>query len=392
MTKKQLIGLIENNCLSKELRSYDPYDVWMTKTGILIKALFNRNKYLGIMPAAAITIWDHFLNNKSRLFYKKREYPIVRAQAIMALLNLYSKYKKEVYLKVAKTHIDWLIANSCKGFAGHCWGLGFEWAAGEDLDYNENTPFTTHTPYVLEAIHNYIQITGNLEYVTYIHSIFKFYEKDVEVIFEDETRLATSYGPSKDRLVTNAVSYTMYAYAIFLDYFPDKRQTLNKNVERLYNFVKGEQRKDGSWLYSPQDESSFIDCFHSCFILKNIYKTNKIVPLSNAEQVIARGYDYLKLNLYDSGNGLFKRFGISNKPSLIKYDLYDNAEVLHLAVLLGDMEFAKELSGYIAQNFIKGEDIYSVIDVLKLKKNRNTLRWAQMPFLYALSAFNSNEI
>ncbi|RRQ47955.1 hypothetical protein DZC72_09415 [Maribacter algicola] len=386
MKENRNLDNIKAVCISDDLAGYDPYDIWMTGIGIQIKSLFNKNKYVGLLPAAALTLYDHFINNNARLFYKKREYPTARAMAALTLFNIYKIEKKDEYLEFGKRHVDWLIEHSCKGYAGLCWGLGFKWAVGEGLDYNENTPFSTHTPYALEAIHAYIQITNDSEYIQHIESIFTFYENDIKVLFEDSDEMATSYGPAKDRLVTNAVSYTMYAYAIFLGYFPDKKEIIKKRIGKLYNFIKNSQRNDGSWLYSPEDKNSFIDCFHSCFVLKNIYKTHKILPLKDAQKTMAMGYDYLKLNFYDSKDGLFKRFSLSNKPSIIKYDLYDNAEFLHFAVLFGDHDFAKKLATSIGVKFRKGDDIYSVIDTFNFRKNKNTLRWAKMPYLYALSA------
>ncbi len=258
MQDQEYIAPIEKTCMAVNLASYDPYDIWMTPVGIFVKSAFNKNKYLGIFPAAALTLWDHFINNRMRILYRKREYPIVRAMAALTLLNLYSGDKKNEYLKFAQIHIDWLLSNSCKGYAGHCWGLGFKWAAGEGLDYNENTPFSTHTPYVLEALDAYLKATGDLSYVKYIESIFLFYENNIKTLLEDDKMLATSYGPTKDRLITNAVSYTMYAYTIFLDYLPSKENSIKEKIEKLYNFIVSKQRSDGSWLYDPEDELTHL--------------------------------------------------------------------------------------------------------------------------------------
>ncbi len=379
------IALIKRFTLQNNLECYDPYDVWMIDLGINIKQCYNTNKLVGILPAAALTIWDNFLNNKTRFTYKKQEYPAVRAQATLALLNLYEVEKDEELLSGAKNHIDWLIANTCKGYSGLCWGLGFKWAAGDDLNYDENTPFSTHTPYALEALDKYIELSGDTSYLPYLKSVFSFFEQDIRIMFEDENAMATSYGPAKDRLVTNAVSYAMLSYAILLKHLPEHDSLLNVKIKKLYNFINGKQRADGSWLYEPDSEDSFIDCFHSCFILKNIYKTSKLFPLEKSEAVLEIGYNYVKSNFYNLKTGLFKRFSLSNKPSIVKYDLYDNAEMLHLAVLLNDTDLVSSLSNNIRKAFVKSGAIYSVIDILNIKRNKNTLRWAVMPYLYALS-------
>ena len=60
--------LLENYLLSDDLSTYDPYDIWKTNLGIKIKQLYYKNKYLGIIPAGLITIYDLYLNNT--LIYK----------------------------------------------------------------------------------------------------------------------------------------------------------------------------------------------------------------------------------------------------------------------------------------------------------------------------------
>lgn len=381
---------VEDACMQGNLDTYDPYDIWMLPLGIRVKQLFNRNKYVGLLPAALVTLLDHFFNNSLRLGYVKREYPTVRAMAALSLLQLYKGEKKEPYLSAAKEHIDWLVENSSKGYAGLCWGLGFKWAADDGLDYDENTPFSTHTPYALEAIHTYVLLSGDESYTAHITSVFNFYERDIQVMFENEEAMATSYGPSKDRLITNAVSYTLYAYTLFLGYFPKREQEIKGKIQKLYHFVQTKQQKDGSWLYTPDDPHSFIDCFHSCFVLKNIFKSNTIVPLQGSSEVITKGYHYIKTHFYDGASGLFKRFSLSNKPTIIKYDLYDNAEMLHLALLLKDEALVATLGQAISKTFVTPKGIYSVVDIFHNRKNKNTLRWAAMPYLYALSTQISN--
>lgn len=378
--------------MQEQLACYDPYDVWMTDFGISIKQLYNSNKLLGILPAAAVTIWDQLINNSARIGYKKQEYPTARATAALTLLNLYQTSGKKEHLEFAKKHIDWLIENTCKGYSGLCWGLGFKWAAGDDLDYDQNTPFSTHTPYVLEAIHKYVKITADPGYVEHIKSIFNFYENDVQIMYEDTETMATSYGPEKDRLVTNAVSYSLYAYAIFLQYVPEKEVLVKEKIRKLYNFIRSKQRADGSWLYEPDNPDSFIDCFHSCFVLKNIYKADQRINLPDAKNVLDSGYAYIKENFFNPKQKLFKRFTLSNKPSIIKFDLYDNAEMLHLAVLLGDTDLVNSLNATLLDKFVSEDSIYSVIDFFNLKGNKNTLRWAAIPYLYALSAKEKQQI
>ncbi len=59
--------------------------------------------------------------------------------------------------------------------------------------------------------------------------------------------------------------------------------------------------------------------------------------------------------------------------------------MLNLQFLLNDKTNAIELDIKIKEFFMKGNDIYSTIDVLNKKRNSNHLRWAVVPYLLASS-------
>jgi len=377
--------LIEKYLLSDDLSTYDPYDIWNTSIGIKIKQFYYKHKFLGLFPAGFLTIYDLYLNNSLRMGYKKQEYPIVRAQAALTLMNLYQTEPKKIYLKYIKNHIDWLIKNSSKGYSGYCWGLNITWVYSAKEIYAPNTPFSTYTPYPLEILSQYYLLTGDQDLLGSIKSVFDFIENDLQIMIEDKEKLVISYGAQKDRIVTNANSYVMYMYALLLPFFPDKKEYLENKIQKIFNFLTAVQNSNGSWLYSPYESNSFIDCFHSCFVIKNIYKTNQITQLNMASSVVKKGYNYILNNFLDEDYFLFKRFVISNKPSLVKFDLYDNAEMLNLAILLRDDVTAKKLDEAIKKTFVKKNKIYSTIDILNFKKNLNHSRWAVIPYLHALS-------
>ena len=377
--------IIQKICFSESLECYDPYDIWKTRFGIFIKNTYNKNKLAGIFPAAIFEIINLLFNNLLRFFFKKQEFPIVRAQAAITLINLYKVTDELKVINKAEEHIKWLITNFSTGFSGLCWGIGFEWAALKNMIYSKNEPFTTHTPYCLEAIDLYVSYSSNDEYIRYIESVFKFYENDIKIMFENDSLMSVSYSSKRDRVITNAVSYTLFAYTIFLKYFPNKNKLITKKIKKLYNFICVNQQEDGSWLYTPNDNNSFIDCFHTCFIIKNVLKSRKNIELIGSDLLIKKGMKYLTDNFYCKKTGLYKRFSKKNKPSTIKYDLYDNAEVLNLFALLKKWNSYKNLEYRINKYFICNDHIYSSIDFLNIKRNKNTLRWAVMPYLNSLS-------
>jgi len=381
-----LYCLIKKYCLQTDLRTYDPYDIWKTEFGFRVKNFYNCHHTLGLFPAGLLTIFDMFLNNRARLFYSKHDYPIVRAFAVLTIVNLNSIEPKDEYKQAAEHHLDKLIELRCRGFKGSCWGLGWKYPVQKGLIYEANAPFTTITPYVLEAFIKYSEAFNTSDYDGIIQSILPFFEEYVKVLKETDKYLITSYGALYDRIAYNAISYSMYSSSLLVRYANEAAaKRLKEKIVKMYNYIIDGQQENGAWFYSPE-RRSFIDCFHSCFVLKNIIKTNTILPLKNFDLVVKKGYEYILKNFRDELTGLFKRFTATNKPGLVKYDLYDNAEVLNLGILLKDEELVNNLSDSIEKNFVKGDMIYSQIDLLGIKKNRDMLRWAVMPYIYASSS------
>lgn len=377
--------MIQHFCARHELSTDDPYDVWKTSLGVWVKDLYNRRRFSGTVPAALLAAFDLFINNRRRMFYAPQEYPAVRALAALSLLNLGGGNGAERCLDYARAHLKWLQEHSCTGYSGCCWGLGFPYPVTSRIFYGANTPLATMTPYALEAFVAYYALTREEWARRVIRSVYDFFERDIRVMRDTGEAMATSYGPCEDRIVINAVSYAMYSYALLLPFIaPEQCVEARKKIAKLYRFVALDQKTDGSWLYSP-DGPSFIDCFHSCIVLKNIVKTDRILPLEGSAEVVQKGYRYIVENFRDARSGLFKRFTLANKPGAVKFDLYDNAEVLNVAVLLGDRRLAGALVPAILRAFCDGQDVYSHIDIFGRRRNRNTLRWAVMPFMYALS-------
>lgn len=378
--------LIEKYCLQKDLTTYDPYDVWKELLGVAVRRLFYKNRMLGIMPAGLLTVWDLIIGEKFKIGYQKQEYPIARGLAALTLLNCYQQTHDTKYLDYAKIHLEWLKTNGSSGYSGHCWGINFVWSSKNGV-YPKGMPHVTHTVYALEAFIKYREITGDNYFDDVITSVYLFLEHDILVFFDKPEQLALSYAPvNEPRIVINANSYIMYMYSMLLPFFPEQREHIQQKIMKLYRFVTSTQQENGSWYYFADTEAgNFIDCFHSCFVIKNIIKTNANIPLGNIEMIIKKGYDYLKSNFFDPKKQLYRRFSVADKPSMITFDLYDNAEMMALAYSFNDQNTLAILKESIVNNFARLDGIYSHIDKFGFKHGKDTLRWAVMPYLYAES-------
>jgi hypothetical protein len=377
--------LVERWCARDDLSTYDPYDIWKTRAGFAVKDLYNRHRALGLVPAAALTLFDTYLNDRHRWFYRPQEYPIVRAWAALALLNLHARAPAPRFLAAARRHLDWLLAHASPGYSGPCWGIAFRQPISAGLIYEADLPLATMTPYPLEAFVRYHATTGDGALPPVIRGIHAFLDRDVPLMEDTVDYQVPAYSARRDRRVVNVASYMLHSLALVLPYLdPGAEAGARHRIRKLHRYLEREQRADGSWLYSP-DGPPFIDCFHTCIVLKNLVRAGRLVDLPGVDTLVARGWDYVLREFRDPDAGLFRRFALANKPSLVRFDLYDNAEVMNLALLLGDVPLASGLAATVLRAFGEDGAMYSQIDRFGRRHHRNTLRWAVMPWLHALS-------
>ncbi len=381
MVYQDTIRLLESYCAQSDLLTYDPYDIWSSSLGFCAKRFYNRHKFLALPIVGTLAFFDRF--NTHHFFYQKREYPIVRAMAAQVLLNLFRLTKDEKYIGHAKKDLEWLLEHRGESKSGAGWGTLVPRTVSKTVEYPSTMSFSTITPYVLEAFWDYTRTLKNDEYQWIFPKFRDFFWSDLIKMYETDSEEAFSYGTIEDRVEFNSNCYILYSRVLLSHILND--HTSEGQIIKIYNFVKNHQREDGSWFYSFSSKNSFIDCFHSCFNLKNLIKANRIIPLDGVRDVVDKGWKYLKHNLFDAKEFLFRRFSVANKPGIIKYDLYDNAEALNVAQMLGDTDFAVRLGKSIEDHFVREGVVYSRIDLSGLLICPNYLRWAVMPYMLVLS-------
>lgn len=377
--------LVEMYCLAEDLSCSDPYDIWKTKPGYVLKKGYALHPVLFLPLVAGLTIFDVYINNRMRLGYERKEYPVVRAFAAICCSKQYIVTRDERYAAAARSHLRWLKQNAISSGKGIGWGLGFDWAVSKELSYDRNTPLVTATPYVLEA---FLECARNGIYdldMAFIRKIASFFVDDVVYEAQSNEAVSSSYSNKKDRTVVNASAYSMYSLALVSQYLSElDKKTVEARIPALYQFIVQQQEPDGAIFYSTEN-NSFIDCFHTCFVLKNIIKTNNIFSLDDSSMFVEKTYLYIKCNFYREKYSLFSRFSVANKPGIVKFDLYDNAEMLNLAVLMKDYELADRLAKSIKKYFVNSKGVFSQIDFLGRRYNLNMGRWAVLPYLHSLS-------
>jgi len=365
---------------------YDPYDLWATQLGVLTKKHFYKGKVLGKLAAVTVGGADWIFPNLARSLFscKPRYYPIVVAQEVLirSQQHLINSQEAVVLLKLLKS-----IAIDPSGATGWAWGLGFPWMSKNGF-YGTRIPFVTHTPYVMEALIALSNVTVVKEESLSIFQDTWCFIESLLRMYDGPDGLALSYAPVKEpRIVVNANAYAAFACGLHITYGDPAIHERAKGMSvRLAHWVVSLQQSNGSWsYYADNDKGNFIDCFHTCFILKNLLKISKLIPESRCFVIpsVNIGWSYLRDNFFDDAVGLCRRFVEQDIKDPFDWDLYDQAEYLSLLVDFELYDEAEHFSNHVAKRFQKRGAWYCRIDKLGSCWGKNFLRWGIVSFLYA---------
>jgi uncharacterized protein YyaL (SSP411 family) len=305
----------------------------------------------------------------------------------MGFAALYRLKRDPSYLDTAKSYADALLASSIPGFAGPCWGYPFDWQTKRGL-YPRGTPLVTSTPYGFDAFIELHEATGDERYRDVALSIAEFVARDIRDTLVGSGR-AASYAPFDDSQVINASAYRA---ACLADASALAGGTYRAVAEANVRFVIEQQRSDGGWLYSANDpQDAFIDHFHTCFVLKGLYRAYRVLRAPGILAAVARGYEFYRRRLFYP-DGRPRPFAESTWPRLTVLELYDYAEALNLALLLRhDLPTeaqADELAQRLVGDFQTGEGYFVTRISRGAVRNRVPYhRWAQAQAFCALARY-----
>lgn len=312
--------------------SYDFQTFYASNLGSAAKALYYRKPLVGTVGVAPIIFCEAFVPSARRLFWKPQRFPIADAHYAMGFALLASSLPRDQYYKKAVHFLDVLRSTRCLGYQHYCWGYPFNWETVNGT-IEQGTPLITTVPYVYEAFKQVWEVDKKDEWHQIMKSIAQHALEDYLDIQTSAHASTCTYtpDPKKSVSVVNANAYRAFLLTSAGVDFSDDR--FWKVAERNLNFVIEAQNSDGSWYYARDGKRSFIDHFHTCFVLKALVKIEVMTGHKGCTEAIERGVRYYVENLFDEG-GLPKPF--SRPPRLIVYrrELYDYAECINLAVLL----------------------------------------------------------
>jgi len=368
--------------------SYDRMDFWSSKTGILAKKLFYTNKLIG----APLAFWGLLLENffpKVQNFYSKPHREVIGdGHFASGFFNLYETTGDKKYLNKGEHFLDVMKTTYTKGYSGYAWGYTFGWQTPSGF-WQAGIPLITITPYAFWAFKKHYELTNNEESRGIALSIAEFALHDLNEIKMPNGTFSASYSPISEDIVINANTYRT---AVLLDAWKLSGNKKYKEVaERNIEFVLSYQGKTGEWFYEAKGpKDNFIDNFHTCFVIRNLYYCYQVNKDENILNAIIKGYDFYLTQLFYT-NSRPKHFAKAKYAKMRKYEMYDYAEGIKLGILLRDIipeafEKAKWLANDLIENFQTKKGYYITrVTSFGTKHKVPYLRWPQAQLFYALT-------
>src|SRR5262245_32374051 len=314
--------------------SYDKESFFAGPVGRRTKALYYRKPLLGTVAVAPMVFSEALVPAARRLFWKPQRFPIADAHYAMGFAFLFQTLGEQAHYHRAVHFLEVLEATRCRGYERHAWGYPFDWVTRTGT-IRTNTPLITTIGYAYEAFR---QMYATDKDERWRHAMLSTAQHALLDYRDRETApgIATcAYTPNPDdpASVVNASAYRASlltkAAADFLD------AAYASVAERNLRFVLSSQNADGSWCYAMDGQRDFVDHFHTCFVLKGLATIEAMTGDTGCRTAIERGIRYYIANLFDA-NGLPRPFARAPRLTVYRRELYDYAECINLAALLGD--------------------------------------------------------
>ena len=272
-------------CRTRDFAGHDPFDALNSRLFQATPLAQSRN---------ARFVWTQLVK-RSPVDVR----PVVRVPAernakgvalfALALLANYRRVKTEESRQQAREMLAALLSMKIDGYSGLAWGYNFDWQSRNFFAARE-MPTIVATAFAARAL-----VEGGLYEAT--RSVCEFIKKDLPRSVDNETEVCFSYAPNSNTRVFNASLLAAEVLASVGNLTGENE--LLKLSERATRYVVNNQRPDGSWFYGADPKQSWIDNFHTAYVLFSLQRIINSTSFGlQFQSALERGYEYWKNNFF----------------------------------------------------------------------------------------------
>jgi hypothetical protein len=262
------------------------------------------------------------------------------------------------------------------GYSGAAWGYNFDWQS-RNFFAPRGTPTIVPTAFAARA---FIE-NGSLEIA---RSVCDFILRDLTRQVDTNTEICFSYTPNDNTRIFNA---SLLAGEVLACVGKLTSETeLCDVASRAARYVVNHQRDDGAWSYGTAATQSWVDNFHTAYILFSLKRIIEACPGGEEfRSSLERGYRYWKSNFF-LAEGWPKYYDDNPYPAdahaaasaivtLVEYsELDDSALNMAQSVARWTIQNLRDERGFF---YYQRRRFYTI--------RKPYMRWTQAWMLYALA-------
>lgn len=375
-TISKVIYEIEKYIKNEKYKGYDPFDV--LNAPFFNLPVLKSNKFIRFVSQQIFRRIP--FNLRPILLIKKGINPVTLGLAIQAYSYLAQLYpaKKRYYLNEIEYCLNKLIELRSSNYSGYCWGYNFDWEA-RYAKINAFIPTAVATGIITNSLYEYYNLFHDERIVKILDSSAKFVLNDLNRTYEEDT-FCFSYSPLDTQQVYNA---TMKAARLLSQaYSLTGKEQYNDEAEKTVRFVINNQRADGAWAYSKGDARTWIDNFHTAYVLDSLDAFIKLSGKKEYTNYLQKGLKFYLDNLFTM-EGLPKYYSHSFYP----IDSTEVAQSIITLINFNELNKAKIVINFAVKELYSGKGYFYYQKYKYFTNKIPYMRWSIAWMFLALSFF-----
>ena len=275
-------------CRERDFAGHDPFDALNSRLFQASPLASSRNLRLAFTQILKRSPFDF------RKFAQIPPQRNAKGIALFALAHLaeYRSTKTVESESSARSLLSDLREMKLTKYAGAAWGYNFDWQS-RNFFAPRGTPTIVPTAFAGRAFIEATHLFNDETYLKEARSICDFIVADLPRPVNTPTEVCFSYAPETSTQIFNAS--LLAAEVLAAVGAVTKEKELFDLARRATRFVVNHQRPDGSWMYGMDPSQSWIDNFHTAYVLFSLDRIIKSIPAAAEFQpALSRGYKFWK--------------------------------------------------------------------------------------------------
>ena len=301
----------------------------------------------------------------------------------LAQLATYRRLRTDAAAQQARNLLSMLLSMRVEGCSGAAWGYNFDWQS-RNFFAPRGTPTIVPTAFAARALIEAATVLNDDEYLNTARSVCDFILRDLPRTVDTETEVCFSYAPNSSTHIFNASLLAAEVIACVGQLIDDA--ALCREAERAVRYVVNQQQPDGSWTYGTEPNQSWIDNFHTAYILFSLKRIITACSLNeDFRTALERGYRYWRETFFladgwpkyyhDDAYPADAHAGASAIVTLLECrDLDETAATMAQQIASWTIHNLRDPRGYF---YYQRRRFYTV--------RKPYMRWTQAWMLYALA-------